>query len=212
MSKDLQPIPPTGIQPTPENRTLNFGQVDTFVAHTDKVTTNVFFGGTGLPVDQAAYNAGLPPKMNTAFYNLFVVSNEAISQTGFYILKKDALQDTDDDVVTHLIEFGESEIAAVRSFPTVVATQNHRCGATDATHQAAYGFINSIQMKDNTIQFGFTKLQDVPQCLLIEEAATLGIGRASAYNEFDRPHWAVKRINIVEALRNRGVQLVVLSY
>ena len=57
MSKDIQPTPPTGIQPTPENRTLNFAQVDTFVAHTDKVTTNVFLGGTGLPVDQAAYNA-----------------------------------------------------------------------------------------------------------------------------------------------------------
>lgn len=212
MSKEIQTVPPMGIQPTHENRTLNFGQVDTFVAHTDKVTTNVFFGGTGLPVDPTAYNAGLPPKMNTAFYNLFVVSNEAISQTGFYVLKKDALQDTDEDVVQHLIEFGEAEMAAVRSFPTVVATQNTKYGITDATHLAAYGFINSIQMKDNTIQFGFTKLQDIPQCLLIEEATTLGIGRASAYNEFDRPHWAVKRINIVEALRGRGVQLVVLSY
>ncbi len=212
MSKEIQTVPPTGIQPTYESRTLNFGQVDTFVAHTDKVTTNVFFGGTGLPVDPAAHNARLPPKMNTAFYNLFVVSNEAISQTGFYVLKKDALQDTDEDVVQHLIEFGEAEMAAVRSFPTVVATQNIKYGITDATHLAAYGFINSIQMKDNTIQFGFTKLQDIPQCLLIEEATTLGIGRASAYNEFDRPHWAVKRINIVEALRSRGVQLVVLSY
>lgn len=212
MSKEIQPIPPTGIQPAPENRTLNFGQVDTFVAHTDQVTTNMFFGGMGLPVDSAAYNAGLPPKMNTAFYNLFVVSNEAISQTGFYILKKDALQDTDDDIVEHLIDFGEAEVAAVRSFPTVVATQNHQCGSTDAAHLATYGFINSIQMKENTIQFGFTKLQDISQCLLIEEADTLGIGRASAYNEFDRPHWAVKRINIVEVLRGRGVQLVVLSY
>lgn len=212
MSKEIQPIPPTGIQLAPENRTLNFGQVDTFAAHTDQVTTNVFFGGTGLPVDQAGYNAGLPPKMNTAFYNLFVVSNEAVSQTGFYILKKDALQDTDDDIVEHLIEFSEAEVAAVRSFPTVVATQNHQCGSTDAAHLATYGFINSIQMKGNTIQFGFTKLQDISQCLLIEEADTLGIGKASAYNEFDRPHWAVKRINIVEALRGRGVQLVVLSY
>lgn len=212
MSKELQPIPPTSIQPVPENRTLNFGQVDTFVAHTDKVTTNVFFGGTGLAVDPVAPNAGLPPKMNTAFYNLFVVSGEAITQTGFYVLKKDALQDTDDDIVEHLVEFGENEIAAVRSFPTVVAMLNQKCGSTDIAQMAAYGFINSIQEKDNTVQFGFTKLQDISQCLLVEEATALGIGRASAYNEFDRPHWAVKRINIVETLRSRGVQLVVLSY
>lgn len=140
ISKDIQPVPPKGIQPVPENRTLNFGQVDTFVAHTDKVTTNVFFCGTGLPVDQVAYNAALPPKMNTAFYKLFVLSNEAISETGFYVLKKEALQDTDDDIVKLLIDFGEAEIATVRSFPTVVATQNHKCGATDFTHLGGIRF------------------------------------------------------------------------
>ena len=39
-----------------------------------------------------------------------------------------------------------------------------------------------------------------------------GIGKACAYNEFDHPHWAVKHINVVEALRNQGVQVIAFSY
>lgn len=213
MNNKLQPVSPSEVQRSDVPSTNNFNApIDTFVAHTDAVQNNYYLGGPSLPTDRPPQGFGAPPRMDTAFYNLFVITNESFDSTnGFSIPKEQALQDTDDDIASTLTLLGERELTAIRSYPTIVATKNHDCGTTSNWHCASYGFLNNIVVRDNTILFCFSKLNDIPQQALISNASNLCIGKASAFNEFDRPHWSVKRLNIIEALRSVGVIVTVLT-
>lgn len=213
MNNKLQPIPPNGMQPANTPNTNNFnGSIDTFVAHTEAVQNNYYLGGPSLPTDAPAQCFGAPPKMDTNFYNLFVLTSETFNSGNCFSISKElALKDTDDDIVSALTMLGEQELIAIRSFPTIVATKNHGCGSTSRWHLASYGFLNNILVRDSMIQFYFSKLNDISQQTLITNADRFCIGRASAYNEFDRPHWSVKRLNIVDALKCVGVTVAVIA-
>lgn len=126
--------------------------------------------------------------------------------------KVDALKDTEPDIVRNLTSLGERELSCIRCYPTIVAMRNARYGTTTPGSILYYGFINSIQMSETSVVFGFTKLHDIPQAIFVDNAVGFGIGKACAYNEFDHPHWSVKHINVVDALRSQGVQVIVFSY
>lgn len=211
MVNEIQPMKTTGAQPAPGN-TTNIGSVDTMVAHADQVQNNYIFGGSGLLGTGAVANLGAPPKMDMNYYNLFVLPPDSFINGGFRVQKTDALQDTDGDVVRQLTTLGKNEQSLIRSYPTIVAMPNEQWGTATPGCTVNYGFITSVQVCDTSILFGFMKLQEIPQSLLIDNAAQLGIGRASAYNEFDRTHWAVKKVNVVEELRKLGTQIIVFSY
>lgn len=212
MSDKLQLQPQTGMMPATPGATNNIGSIDTFVANANQVQNNYIFGGGGMPAAGAVPNFGAPSKMDTEYYNLFVLDTEAWVQGGFRVQKVDALKDTEPDIVKNLTSLGERELSCIRSYPTIVAMRNARYGTTVPGSILYYGFINSIQMSETSVIFGFTKLHDISQAIFIDNAAAFGIGKACAYNEFDHPHWAVKHINIVDALRNQGVQVIVFSY
>ena len=212
MSDKLQPQAQNGMMPAAPGATNNIGSIDTFVANATQVQNNYIFGGGGMPTAGAVPNFGAPPKTDTGYYNLFVLDADAFVQGGFRVQRIDALQDTDLDVVKKLTSLGERELSCIRSYPTVVALRNAQYGTTAPGSVLYYGFINSVQMSETSVIFGFTKLHDISQDIFVDNAAVFGIGKACAYNEFDHPHWAVKHINVVEALRNQGVQVIVFSY
>ena len=212
MSDKLQPQPQNGIMSAAPGTTNNIGSIDTFVANANQVQNNYIFGGAGMPTAGATPNFGAPPKMDTGYYNLFVIDSDAFFQGGFRVQKVDALKDTEPDVVKNLTSLDERELSCIRSYPTIVAMRNAQYGTTAPGSILYYGFINSIQISETSVIFGFTKLHDISQDIFVDNAAVFGIGKACAYNEFDHPHWAVKHINVVEALRNQGVQVIVFSY
>ena len=212
MSDKLQPQPQNGIAPSAPGTTHNIGSIDTFVANAGQVQNNYIFGNNGMPGTGTTPNFGAPPQMDTGYYNLFVLPSEAFITGGFRVQKIDALKDTEENVVKNLTSLGERELSCIRSYPTIVAMPNIHYGTTSPGSIVHYGFLNSIQVCETSVVFGFTKLQDIPQNILVDNAAVFGIGKACAYNEFDHPHWAVKHINVVDALRNQGVQVIVFSY
>ena len=212
MSDKLQPQPQNGMMPAAPGATNNIGSIDTFVANANQVQNNYIFGGGGMPTAGAMPNFGAPPKMDTGYYNLFVLDAEAWVQGGFRVQKVDALKETEPDIVKNLTSLGERELSCIRSYPTIVAMRNAQYGTTAPGSILYYGFINSIQISETSVSFGFAKLHDIPQAIFVDNAVGFGIGKACAYNEFDHPHWAVKHINVVDALRNQGVQVIVFSY
>ena len=212
MSDKLHPQPQNGMMPATPGATNNIGSIDTFVANANQVQNNYIFGGGGMPTAGAMPDFGAPPKMDTGYYNLFVLDAEALVQGGFRVQKVDALKDTEPDIIKDLTSLGQRELSCIRSYPTIVAMRNAQYGTTAPGSILYYGFINSIQMCKTSVIFGFTKLHDISQAIFVDNAVAFGIGKACAYNEFDHPHWAVKHINVVEALRNQGVQVIVFSY
>lgn len=211
MSDKLQPQPQNRMMSATPGATNNIGSIDTFVANANQVQNNYIFSGGGMPTAGAMLNFGVPPKMDAGYYNLFVLDAEAWMQGGFRVQKADALKDTDPNVIQDLTRLGERELSCIRSYPTIVAMKNAQYGMTAPGSILYYGFINSIQMCETSVIFGFTKLHDISQTIFVDNAVAFGIGKACAYNEFDHPHWAVKHINVVDALRKQGVQVIVFS-
>ena len=72
---------------------------------------------------------------------------------------------------------------------------------------AYYGYVTVIKVQDNEIKIYFTKLNALPQQVLIDLAADLCIGGAKALHELSRTHWAIKRINLVEVLEKAGYRV-----
>ena len=200
------------VQPVANQKEIIFnGQIGSFVAHADTQQTNYFFGGLSLPSNAETLDFGAPPQMDFNFYNLFVITSEYINGQTFSVPKELALQDTDGDVIAALTRLDKNEINAVRCFPTIVVEKNKCSGSTGEGQTARYGFLNGVVVQADSIQFSFVKLQDIKQSLLLSHARDFGIGKASAYNEFDRPHWAVKKINIVETLKAYDIKVMVLG-
>ena len=61
---------------------------------------------------------------------------------------------------------------------------------------------------DNGIKIYYTVITAIPQQILNEQCFELGIGGARSFNELNRTHWALKQINLIEALQKAGVQII----
>ena len=89
----------------------------------------------------------------------------------------------------------------------MLATENHTYGKTDEDHYAAYGLIVDVKIQDNGIKVYYQILNWIPQQKINELRFELGIEGCSGTNELNRMHWAIKKINAVEVLREAGIQV-----
>jgi hypothetical protein len=86
-------------------------------------------------------------------------------------------------------------------------SENRHYSKTDPDHMAYYGYVNDIKVQDNGIKVYFTKLNTLPQQVLIDLSYELGIAGARSYTELSRTHWAIKRINLIEVLEKAGYRV-----
>ena len=80
---------------------------------------------------------------------------------------------------------------------------HHKCD----NHYADYGIITDVKVQDNGIKVYYQLLNKIPQQKLNELLFELGIQGNSNFNELNRMHWAIKRINMVEVLGENGIPL-----
>ena len=64
------------------------------------------------------------------------------------------------------------------------------------------------QIQDNGIKIYYTIITAIPQQILNEQCFELGICGTRSFNELNRTHWALKQINLIEALQKAGVQII----
>lgn len=69
------------------------------------------------------------------------------------------------------------------------------------------GITSDVKVQDNGIKVYYQILNWIPQQRLNDLAMQLGLGSATSFNELNRMHWAIKRINMVEVLREAGIRV-----
>ena len=68
--------------------------------------------------------------------------------------------------------------------------------------------MNDIKIQDNGTKIYFTIFQTIPQQLLNERCFEFGIvGYVKSPFELCRTHWALKQIDLIEALQKVGVKI-----
>lgn len=214
MSAKLQPVVQSVLSAANTPTTINLpGDGNTIIAQANTVQQNVNL--ILMPGAQPLNNgivAGTQQTFNYNYYNLFVIGNEPFNSDHFLVPKDRALtESTMQEVKDALASLRPEAVATIKTFPALFASENHQYGKTDDTQFAYYGFVTDIKIQDNGIKVYFRSLNAVPQQRLNNIASELGLGRASSFNELNRTHWAIKKINLVEALRDAGISVFALT-
>ena len=147
--------------------------------------------------------------LNTDYYNLFVIGTETFSDGHFIVPKDRALTESmTPENKAQFSALSDEAIARIRTFPSIFASENHYYGKTDDDHQAIFGIVKEVRIQDNGIKIHFQSLWPIPQQRLNEIIFQLAIDGTTSFNELDRTHWAIKRVNLIEELRAAGISVL----
>lgn len=209
MEKDLQLTSSsnlaTSVAPTTFTQT---GDKNTQIAHANSVhqVINIIVPGMA---HQPGNAMNTSVSLNLDCYNLFVIGEEDF-QGGHFIVPKDrALTESmSTEAKKQFSALSADAIAQIRTFPSLFTSENHQYGRTDDDHTAYFGLVTDVKIQDNGIKVYFHKLSAIPQQKLNELAFELAFGKAASFNELNRTHWAIKRVNLIEELRTVGISVL----
>lgn len=183
------------------------GGNNSFVAHADTVKNNI----TVMLNDPRSRHGGnrSPIPLNTDFYHLFVMGDETYEDNYFLVPEGRALTEYTNDTLK--VKFGSlapETIKELLQFPALFAAENRFDGIVNKTKDAYFGLVNDIKIQDNGTKIYFTIFQTIPQQLLNERCFEFGIvGYVKSPFELCRTHWALKQIDLIEALQKVGVKI-----
>lgn len=185
------------------------GDNNTLIAHADQVNNEYrpLYVFNNQP--NGSITAGTVQEFNPDLYNLIVVGDGDLDGTGHFLVDKRRVitESTAQDLKDAYASLTPEAIKEIKTFPAIIATENHSYGKTDDQHQAIYGIITDVKIQDNGIKVYYQVLNMIPQQKLNDLAMKLGLGSATSFSELNRMHWAIKRINMVEVLREAGIRV-----
>ena len=207
MSENL-PANSSGNLPLPEKTTeiTVSGGNNNFVAHADSVENNITVMLNDPRSRRGENRARIA--INTDFYHLFVILGEKFVENYFLVPKDRALtESTNDELKTKYASLTPEAIECLKRYPAIFADENHSYGKTDDAQDAYLGFVNDIKIQDNGIKVYYSIITAIPQQILNEMCFEFGIGGARSFNELNRTHWALKQINLFEALQKADIRI-----
>lgn len=150
---------------------------------------------------------------NTKYYNLIVTSEEKLNEAlnnGFYIIEtpRALTECMSPETMASFSSLDDETIAQIKTFPSIFASENHSNDKTDDAHLAYFGLVTGIAATDNGVKIHFNTLSTVPQQRLNEIGFKLAIKGMTPYNDLNRGHWIIKRINLLEELRVAGISVL----
>jgi len=186
------------------------GEKNTQIAHANNVNQVI-----NIILPMSAHRTGnarnATVSLNLDIYNLFVIGEEDFQGDHFIVQKERVLtESTSNEIKEQFSALGADAIARIKTFPTLFASENHQYGRTDVDHMAYFGVVTDLKIQDNGVKVYFQKYSEVPQQKLNEIQFELALEKAAFFNELNRTHWAIKRVNLLEALRVAGIS--VLAY
>jgi len=173
------------------------GDKNTQVAHANHV--NILISGAP---------ANTQTTLSEEYYNLFVIGCESFSD-GYFIVPKDRAltEGMSPEAKARFSSLSMGAMLQIMSLPSIFASENRSYGRTDDSHHAYLGIVIDIRPQDNGIKIHYRSFSAIPQQRLNDIAFDLAIQGTNSFNELNRTHWAIKRINLVEELKGAGIGL-----
>ena len=209
MSKDLQVIGDGGISPAPTPSFNQNGDNNIQIGYVGKYENNApTFILVPNSHSRTRSNSVQKLKFNYDFYNLFVIGTEAYQDPSFIVPKDRALtESTAQDIKDMCDALSPEAIEIIKTFPAIFASENHGYARTTEDHMAHYGYVLDVVLQDNGIKIYPYFLNEIKQQSLNLIANNLGIAHAKSFNELNRTHWAIKRINLIEELERAKISV-----
>lgn len=94
----------------------------------------------------------------------------------------------------------------IMSFPALFMTENHDYGKTDESHMAYWGRVTGISHHGHDTKIKYRIYRSIPQQTINSLADRLCIHGTSCFNELNRTHWAIKRVNLLEEFAEAHIE------
>lgn len=211
MSNELQTITPSALDiesGTPVSSVQQTGEKNVYAAHVANMNILV---QTGMVVPQVLTQHTQPSVVTAdrTHYNLFVTFGADFSKSKPFIIKADrALTEyMDDDLKREYATLSSDIIDKIKLFPCIFANENTNYGHTDEDQTLGYGFIKQIKVRSKGIKIYPQVQYLLSQQRLNEALFELDIRGSSTFNEFNRMHWSIKKIDLIAELQELGFQI-----
>lgn len=209
MKNELQKITTVNAPATTVNQT---GEKNIHISHADTVNQNIIYS---FPYVQQLQGGMLKPtsrQINTNFYNLFVIGGETFEQNHFLVPADRALSSywTSDDLRDRYATLTDEAKEEIKTFPTLFMAEADNYNAkAGANQQVIFGFVDGVRVQDNGIKIKCQLLWPIPMQQISDIGFDLGMKDMNkAISEMNHTHWAIKRINLLEELKEAGISLM----
>lgn len=207
-SENLTVAKPSGQSPLTFTQT---GDNGTQIGHADTVKFNVSMNieaGTLSPDGKIVRTSN---SLSREYYNLFVVGPGIqfdCLEGSFLMMSQRALESTDKDIRDRFMYLTDENREEIKSFPSLFMAENEEYGKANPNQVAYLGRVLEIRPhgdKNFKIKYRFQK--DIPQQRFNELLEELCLGGAKCFNELNRTHWAIKRVDLLDELTSAKIDL-----
>lgn len=196
---------PEAIEPT--KTVQQSGEKNTYINQAEQVNIVVQPASAPKILRQIKYQS--PIVFNRTYYNIIVSFGLEFSQdTPFIFDPKRALTEgMSDELKEEFSTLSDEAIEKIKTFPTLFANENTAYGHTDEEQTLGFGYIRQIKVRQAGIKIYPHILYLIPQQRLNEALMELDLWGDNAFNEFNRTHWSIKKVDLISELQELGFQL-----
>lgn len=149
--------------------------------------------------------------VNRDYYNLFVMGAEQFEQDHFIVQPDRALSKdwTSEELRIELGELTDEAVEKIKTFPALFMPEAKGYYAKPSEEQQVFfGFVDGVRLQDNGIKIRCQLLWPIPMQQICNIGFELGMkNMTKAISEMNHTHWAIKRINLIEELKDAGISL-----
>jgi hypothetical protein len=150
--------------------------------------------------------------LDLSCYNLFVLDEEAITMerlaipNQFVVPKNEVLTEgTSREIIAAFTGLKPEAIGKIKNFPALVAAKNSDYKKAGSSQTAVLGVVTNMKIQETGVKVCFYGSAIIPQQQVNKLADELGLEQTDYINELDRSHWAIKRIDLANVLKNIGI-------
>ena len=155
----------------------------------------------------------VPNTIDRECYNLFVLGTEEFDKSFIKMPRDRALNECMTQEAMALFGALTPEMKnRIKTMPSLFMAENRQMGHPDDDQRVIYGFISDIKIYDNDVKIYLCRyVDDIPQSAINGLLEELGLWGNMNFNELNRTHWAIKRVDLIQELYEAGIQVPIFN-
>ena len=206
----LQTVQPSAPSVPGQDRYVQTGNDNVLIPNYGTVNINVQAQSMMPPINGTFY---VPLRVNREYYNLFVIGIEEFDKPYFKVPRERVLNQSMTDETKKRFEVLTPEvIEEIKTLPSLFLAENRPYGRADEDQRVIYGFVSDVKIYDKDVKVYFCGYKsDIVQQRLNELLDELGLIGDNRFNELNRTHWAIKRVDLIQELYEANLPVPVFN-
>ena len=155
----------------------------------------------------------VPNTIDREYYNIFVLGIEEFDKQYIKMPRDRSLNQYMTKETMALFDALTSEmLSRIKTMPSLFMAENRQYGHPDDDQRVIYGFVSDIKVYDNDVKIYFCGYKnDIPQSSINGLLDELGLIGNTSFNELNRTHWSIKRVDLIQELYEASIQVPVFN-